>query len=122
MGFKLALVPFHFWAADVYQGAPSPGNCFIATASKVGVFAVLMRFSLAINLQASPFLMNVFSGIAIASMVLGNILALRQRISNDSLLTHPLLILVISLLHFFRAIQKALKHLYFICLLIRSLF
>jgi NADH-quinone oxidoreductase subunit N len=79
IGFKLALVPFHLWAADVYQGAPSPVTSFIATASKAGVFAVLMRFSLATNLQASPFLMYVFSGIAIASMVLGNILALRQQ-------------------------------------------
>jgi NADH-quinone oxidoreductase subunit N len=79
IGFKLALVPFHLWAADVYQGAPSPVTSFIATVSKVGVFAVLMRFSLATNVQASPFLMYVFSGIAIASMVLGNILALRQQ-------------------------------------------
>ena len=79
IGFKLALVPFHLWAADVYQGAPSPVTSFIATASKVGVFAVLMRFSLATNLQGSTFLMYVFSGIAIASMVLGNILALRQQ-------------------------------------------
>lgn len=79
IGFKLALVPFHLWAADVYQGAPAPVTAFIATASKVGVFAVLMRFSLAINLQESPFMLNVFSGIAIASMILGNILALRQQ-------------------------------------------
>ena len=78
IGFKLALVPFHLWAADVYQGAPSPVTSFIATVSKAGVFAVLMRFSLATNMQSSPFLMYVFSGIAIASMVLGNILALRQ--------------------------------------------
>lgn len=79
IGFKLALVPFHLWAADVYQGAPSPVTSFIATASKAGVFAVLMRFALATDMQASPFLMNVFSGIAIASMVFGNILALRQQ-------------------------------------------
>ena len=79
IGFKLALVPFHLWAADVYQGAPSPVTSFIATVSKAGVFAVLMRFSLATNMQSSPFLMYVFSGIAIASMVLGNILALRQQ-------------------------------------------
>lgn len=79
IGFKLALVPFHLWAADVYQGAPSPVTSFIATVSKVGVFAVLMRFSIAVNVQSSPFLMYVFSGIAIASMVVGNILALRQQ-------------------------------------------
>ncbi|HUQ66701.1 MAG TPA: NADH-quinone oxidoreductase subunit N [Flavitalea sp.] len=79
IGFKLALVPFHLWAADVYQGAPSPVTSFIATASKAGVFAVLMRFALATHLQSSAFLMNVFSAIAIASMLIGNILALRQQ-------------------------------------------
>jgi NADH-quinone oxidoreductase subunit N len=78
IGFKLAVVPFHLWAADVYQGAPSPVTSFIATASKAGVFAVLMRFAIATNLQSSTFLMNVFAGIAIVSMVFGNILALRQ--------------------------------------------
>ena len=40
IGFKLAIVPFHFWAADVYQGAPAPVTSFIATVSKIGVFAV----------------------------------------------------------------------------------
>jgi NADH-quinone oxidoreductase subunit N len=79
IGFKLALVPFHLWAADVYQGAPSPVTSFIATASKAGVFAVLMRFALATNLQHSPFMINIFSGIAIASMILGNVLALKQQ-------------------------------------------
>jgi NADH-quinone oxidoreductase subunit N len=79
IGFKLALVPFHLWAADVYQGAPSPVTAFIATVSKTGVFAVLMRFSLATDLQSSMFLMNVFAGIAIVSMAFGNLLALRQR-------------------------------------------
>ncbi|MEJ7679752.1 MAG: proton-conducting transporter membrane subunit [Segetibacter sp.] len=44
IGFKLAMVPFHFWAADVYQGAPSPVTSFIATVSKIGVFAVLILF------------------------------------------------------------------------------
>ncbi|MHB1179865.1 MAG: NADH-quinone oxidoreductase subunit N, partial [Daejeonella sp.] len=44
IGFKLAVVPFHMWAADVYQGAPVPITAFIATASKAGVFAVLLRF------------------------------------------------------------------------------
>src|SRR5215210_6618254 len=51
IGFKLALVPFHLWAADVYQGAPVPVTSFIATVSKIGVFAVLLRFSQAVNLQ-----------------------------------------------------------------------
>lgn len=79
IGFKLAVVPFHLWAADVYQGAPSPVTSFIATVSKVGVFAVLLRFSLATNLQDSQLLMTIFSTIAIISMIFGNILALQQQ-------------------------------------------
>lgn len=78
IGFKLALVPFHFWAADVYQGAPSPVTSFIATVSKIGVFAVLMRFSLSIGLQTNQVALYIFSTIAIASMIAGNILALQQ--------------------------------------------
>ena len=78
IGFKLALVPFHLWAADVYQGAPSPVTAFIATASKIGVFAVLLRFALTINLQQYPLAMIIFSTLAIVSMIVGNLLALRQ--------------------------------------------
>lgn len=79
IGFKLALVPFHFWAADVYQGAPSPVTSFIATVSKIGVFAVLMRFALAIHLQTNTTALYIFAAIAIASMIAGNVLALQQQ-------------------------------------------
>jgi len=79
IGFKLALVPFHLWAADVYQGAPTPVTLFIATVSKIGVFAVLVRFALAIDLQHYPQASTVFSVLAIASMIVGNVLALRQQ-------------------------------------------
>ncbi|MCC7525073.1 MAG: NADH-quinone oxidoreductase subunit N [Chitinophagaceae bacterium] len=79
IGFKLALVPFHFWAADVYQGAPSPVTAFIATVSKIGVFAVLFRFAQSVNLPQYPLVINTFSVIAITSMIAGNLLALRQQ-------------------------------------------
>ena len=79
IGFKLALVPFHLWAADVYQGAPAPVTAFISTVSKIGVFAVLLRFAQAINLQQYPLAITIFSVIAIASMILGNLLALQQQ-------------------------------------------
>ena len=79
IGFTLALVPFHLWAADVYQGAPSPVTAFIATVSKIGVFAVLLRFAQSVNLQQYPLMMSTFSIIAIASMIVGNLLALRQQ-------------------------------------------
>ena len=79
IGFKLALVPFHLWAADVYQGAPSPVTAFIATASKIGVFAVLLRFAQSVNLQHYPLAITIFSVIAIACMITGNLLALQQK-------------------------------------------
>lgn len=79
VGFKLALVPFHLWAADVYQGSPSPVTAFIATISKIGTFAVLLRFAQGIQLQHYQLATTIFSVIAIASMITGNILALRQQ-------------------------------------------
>lgn len=79
IGFKLALVPFHLWAADVYQGAPSPVTSFIATVSKIGVFAVLLRFAQAVQLQKYPSALYIFAGLAIVSMIVGNILALQQQ-------------------------------------------
>lgn len=79
IGFKLALVPFHLWAADVYEGAPTPVTAFIATVSKIGVFAVLLRFALAIDLRQYPAAVTVFSIIAVASMIVGNLLALQQQ-------------------------------------------
>lgn len=79
IGFKLALVPFHLWAADVYQGAPSPVTAFIATVSKIGVFAVLFRFAHDIQLQSYPLAFTIFAVIAVVSMITGNILALQQQ-------------------------------------------
>ena len=79
IGFKLALVPFHLWAADVYQGAPAPITSFIATVSKIGVFAVLFRFAQAIHLQTYSIAFYIFAALAIISMVVGNVLALRQQ-------------------------------------------
>ncbi|HMF76390.1 MAG TPA: NADH-quinone oxidoreductase subunit N [Bryobacteraceae bacterium] len=77
IGFKLAVVPFHLWTPDVYQGAPLPVAAFIATVSKGGVFAFLLRW-LWIGGPASRTLLLVFGIIAIASMLTGNLLALRQ--------------------------------------------
>ncbi|MFV8765743.1 NADH-quinone oxidoreductase subunit N, partial [Yersinia enterocolitica] len=46
LGFKLSLVPFQLWTPDVYQGAPAPVSTFLATASKIAIFAVVMRLFL----------------------------------------------------------------------------
>jgi NADH-quinone oxidoreductase subunit N len=79
VGFKLALAPFHLWAADVYQGAPAPVTAFIATVSKIGVFAVLLRLGLAVTLQAYTLILLIFIVIAVITMIVGNVLALLQR-------------------------------------------
>jgi len=78
IGFKLALVPFHFWAADVYEGAPAPVTALIATASKGAIFALLLRYFGALRVEmANPFF-SVFTVVAVASMLVGNLLALLQ--------------------------------------------
>lgn len=79
MSFKLALVPFHFWAPDIYEGAPAPIAAFAATVSKTAVIAALMRVFPPTVIARSPLLVALFSVIALASMVLGTILAVRQR-------------------------------------------
>jgi len=78
IGFKLALVPFHMWAPDVYQGAPAPVTAFVATVSKGGIFALLIRLFANIPLTVGSNLWNVFALIAILSMVGGNVLAVIQ--------------------------------------------
>lgn len=76
IGFKLALVPFHMWTPDVYEGAPAPVTAFVATVSKGGMFALLLRyFSQSASYRFSPILL-VLSIIAIASMFTGNLMAL----------------------------------------------
>jgi NADH-quinone oxidoreductase subunit N len=79
VGFKLALVPFHLWTADVYQGAPPPVTAFIATASKGAVFALLLRFAGLLGVQSNAALHLVLFVVAVASMAAGNLLALWQR-------------------------------------------
>ncbi len=79
IGFKLGIVPFHMWAADVYEGAPAPVTAFIATVSKGGMMALLVRFFTEINGYQYDGLILVFTIIAIASMFVGNFLALRQQ-------------------------------------------
>jgi NADH-quinone oxidoreductase subunit N len=77
IGFKLAVVPFHLWTPDVYQGAPLPVTAFVATVSKGGVFAFLLRwlYGGGASTFALPLTLTI---VAIASMLIGNLLALRQ--------------------------------------------
>ena len=79
IGFKLALVPFHMWTPDVYQGAPAPVSAYIATVSKGAVMAVLIRFFFNLKGFDNQYLIISISGIAILSMFVGNILAIKQK-------------------------------------------
>jgi len=78
IGFKLAVVPFHMWTPDIYQGASAPVSAFIATVSKGGMFALLLRLFNVFDFRDYPALLLIFTIIAIASMFTGNWLALLQ--------------------------------------------
>ena len=79
IGFKLALAPFHMWTPDVYQGAPAPVSAYIATVSKGAVMAILIRLFFNLHAFNNQYLIIVISGIAILSMFIGNLLAIRQQ-------------------------------------------
>ncbi len=78
-GFKVAAVPFHMWAPDVYDGAPTPITGFMATGVKVAGFAALTRTLLEAFPTASQLWQPVIAVLAIATIVLGNTVALQQR-------------------------------------------
>ncbi|MET1076542.1 MAG: NADH-quinone oxidoreductase subunit NuoN [Pseudomonas sp.] len=78
LGFKLSLVPFHLWTPDVYEGAPAPVAAFLATASKVAVFAVLLRLFQLSPVANGGLLNDVLTALAVASILIGNLLALTQ--------------------------------------------
>lgn len=79
IGFKLALVPFHMWTPDIYQGAPAPVTGFVATVSKAAVAGLLVRLFATVDLSHNRSLFWIFGLVAFASMVGGNLLALGQR-------------------------------------------
>ena len=79
VGFKLAVVPFHMWTPDIYQGAPAPVTAFIASVSKAAVFALLLRYAMQVDAVNGRPLFLVLSVVAFASMAVGNLLALLQR-------------------------------------------
>jgi NADH-quinone oxidoreductase subunit N len=85
--FKIAAAPFHLWAPDVYQGAPTPVASFIASGSKVASFFVLARIMMAgfAGTEGSaawkevvPGWIPLIAGLAVASMILGNLAAIAQ--------------------------------------------
>ena len=78
IGFKISLVPFHFWAPDTYEGAPTPIAGFLSTASKAAGFAVLLRLFLSAFPQIAANWQLLLSILAVLTMTLGNLAALAQ--------------------------------------------
>ncbi|ORM69451.1 NADH-quinone oxidoreductase subunit NuoN [Pantoea rwandensis] len=78
LGFKLSLVPFHLWTPDVYQGAPAPVSTFLATASKIAIFGVVMRLFLYAPVTDSEAVRTVLGIIAFVSILFGNLMAISQ--------------------------------------------
>src|SRR5712691_6096809 len=78
VGFKIAAVPFHMWAPDVYEGAPTPVTAFLSVGSKAASFAMLLRIFLeGLPLMSADWRM-LFEALAIVTMTVGNIAAITQ--------------------------------------------
>jgi NADH-quinone oxidoreductase subunit N len=76
--FKVAAVPFHQWAPDVYEGAPTPITAYISVGSKTASFALLLRVMFFMFGGSHPTWLYLIAGIAIASLTWGNLAALTQ--------------------------------------------
>jgi NADH-quinone oxidoreductase subunit N len=82
VAFKVAAVPFHTWTPDVYEGAPTPVTAFMSAGVKTAAFALLARVFLSAESGAAAHTSafgGVLSGLAILTMIFGNLLALPQR-------------------------------------------
>ena len=77
--FKISAVPFHFWAPDVYEGAPTPVAGFLSTASKAAGFSVLMRFLIIAFPTLTENWMLITAILATITMTVGNLIALAQK-------------------------------------------
>jgi len=78
MLFKIAAVPFHFWAPDVYEGSPALVTATMSTLVKVVAVATLYKLLTVMNADISDAFINIIIVISIASMTVGNIMALKQ--------------------------------------------
>ena len=77
-GFKASLVPFHQWAPDTYEGAPTPVTAFLSTASKATGFAILIRVFLVAMVGLQAQWIALVTAVSILTMTIGNLTALRQ--------------------------------------------
>ena len=79
LGFKIAMVPFHMWAPDVYEGAPTPITGLLSTGSKIAVVALILRLFSNPFIQVSSQWVGILWVLAVLSMTLGNVAALLQK-------------------------------------------
>ena len=78
-GFKIAAVPFHQWAPDAYEGAPTPVTAFLSVGPKVAGFAVLARVFLTALPSFQPDWVALLASISVVTMTLGNLVAIWQK-------------------------------------------
>ena len=78
VAFKLSLAPFHMWTPDVYEGSPLPATTYLATIGKAAMFVVLLRFIEVSDALSFSSIILVITLVAIASILVGNLLALLQ--------------------------------------------
>jgi NADH-quinone oxidoreductase subunit N len=78
LGFKMAAVPFHYWAPDVYQGAPTPTTTFLAVGSKAAGFVLLLRVLQSVGPAITPAWTTLLLVLAGATILYGNLCALWQ--------------------------------------------
>jgi len=81
LGFKLALVPFHFWAPDTYEGAPTPVTAFLSVVSKAAGVAAVVRFLVVVGVPGAPASLGwywVLVVLTVLSMFYGNMVAIWQ--------------------------------------------
>jgi len=100
--FKLSLVPFHHWTPDVYQGSPTPVTMLLATVSKTAMFTVFIKYWFSQANYNNATLVEIISLIAVLSMLVGNIMALRQenlkRLLGYSSIAHMGYLLIVVLI------------------------
>ncbi|MCL6472665.1 MAG: NADH-quinone oxidoreductase subunit N [Firmicutes bacterium] len=78
LGFKVAAVPFHFWAPDVYEGSPVPVASYLSAGPKAGGFAALIHLFPVALASVTPAWAALFAILAVMSMFIGNLVALAQ--------------------------------------------
>lgn len=79
LAFKVSIVPFHFWTADVYDGSPTIITAFMATVVKIAGFAAFFRLFFSCFVSVSEHFIPVLSILAVCTMFLGNITAVYQK-------------------------------------------